>query len=146
MCSYAQRGTRRRINLNPRWTYITPVPGAAADFREGRMVVYSTLGKGRVSKGGVEAMRMPPRRRWRRRDEGRNCGNAAWEPRGREGSPPFVGRGTAGGRWILQPGEIVDDENRRSRLVVSRSLTRVGLFFILDTRRVQREFRVWKRR
>lgn len=76
---------------------------------------------------------MPSRRRWRRRDEERYR-DVAWERRERMLATPliadsFIGRGTTGGRWVLQPREMVDNENRRRHLVVCRSLTRVGLFF-----------------
>lgn len=51
-------------------------------------------------------------------------------------------KGNNGGRWVLQPREIVDNENRRRHLVVSRSLTRVGLFFSLDVKRAGEFVRV----
>lgn len=113
------------------------VPGAVADdFREGRMVVHALPsekgaspreeskqwgcrggGGGEGTKGGI-------------------AGRGVGTKRERRLAILRRRRGTTGGRWILQPGEIVDDENRRRRLVVSRSLTRVGLFFNLGTRRV----------
>lgn len=46
----------------------------------------------------------------------------------------LIGRGTTrGGGEVLQPQEMVDNENRRRHLVVSRSLTRVGLFVSCST-------------
>lgn len=128
------------INLNP--LGVDAHPGAADDFREGcrgtRVRVLQPPGEGRVSEGGAGLPRMPPRRRWRREGTKGGIANAAaWEPGGREPSlatPLADPRFRRGGRRVLQPGELADDENRRRRLVVSRSLTRVGLFFSLRAR------------
>jgi len=45
-------------------------------------------------------------------------------------------KGNSGGREMSFATPMVDNENRRRHLVVSRSLTRVGLFF--DVRRVDK--------
>lgn len=104
-------------------------------------------GEGRVVKGGVgnaediaeEAVEE------KGRGQGEESGNTAWEPGGRENahhpsqeSNPRSGGERRGEASFATRREVAGNENSRRRLVVPRSLTRVGLFFNLG--QTKREF------